>query len=109
MLQGIVTAAQAAPLRTAWCASVLTYDELVYHKVPLYRGRDSQLDMAGYTHPYETKENALILWLATAIPVFDPATMEPVQVLQHINFIMYCTCTFSTFYCCVYNTSSGAC
>jgi hypothetical protein len=80
-LQGIVTAAQAEPMRLAGTASVLTHDELLYHKLPLYRGRDSVLEMAGYTHPYETKENALILWLATAVPVFDPATMMPVQVL----------------------------
>jgi hypothetical protein len=83
-LQGIVTAAQAAKQRLAGTASVLTYDELVYHKLPLYRGRDSVLEMAGYTHPYETKENALILWLATAIPVFNPTTMMPIQVLLQL-------------------------
>jgi hypothetical protein len=39
------------PEGTAWAAAVMTYEEFVYYKPPLFRGRDSVLDMASFSHP----------------------------------------------------------
>jgi hypothetical protein len=65
-----VTAAQESATASAvWLAASITYDELVKENPPLYRGRENVLELASRAHPYETKSNGLMHWIAAPIPV----------------------------------------
>ena len=77
ILQGVVTVAQNALDHEAWLISAIKYDEIVRQELPLFRGRDNALEMQAYNHPYDTKQDGLIAWLATAVPVLDADLLEP--------------------------------
>eukprot|EP00953_Heterococcus_sp_UTEX-ZZ885_P014407 8164-Heterococcus_DN1.PRE.12 len=52
--------------RTVSTVAVLSYDELMKERPPLYRGRESRLDEAAAGRsPFETKDHSLIAYVAT--------------------------------------------
>jgi hypothetical protein len=76
--EGIVTAAQAARGVPVWTYGTLTYADLMKEAPPLFRDRASDVDMAEKgNHPYESKKDSVIRWMALAIRYIDTSTWEP--------------------------------
>eukprot|EP00611_Tribonema_gayanum_P004132 TRINITY_DN13326_c0_g1_i1.p1 TRINITY_DN13326_c0_g1~~TRINITY_DN13326_c0_g1_i1.p1 ORF type:complete len:940 (-),score=218.52 TRINITY_DN13326_c0_g1_i1:433-3252(-) len=78
--EGIVTEAERVLDRPVWTYSWWKYEDFILEHPPLYRDRESELDQAFKgNHPYETKEDALIRWVAIAIQEVDVQTFELVD------------------------------
>jgi hypothetical protein len=99
--EGIVSAAQREKGLPVWTYGTLSYTDVLRESPPLFRDRASDVDSAekGY-HPYESKKNSIVRWMAIAIQYIDtntwaaPAADAPIIGYIIVGGACYYCCSF---------------